>query len=132
MSCSALNPLGQRPMLRRLLNIASIVYCVACVVFMGLWVRSYYRCDFVTNQLVTLGSNSGHVYRMYDTVFGSTANGQLSEIVSTSGKLEVFHNVTVLTKDMALIRPWSIQSVPRHVDFPMPRSQRMDSLLTSG
>ena len=32
-------------MLRRLLNIASIVCLVLCVALMGLWVRSYYRID---------------------------------------------------------------------------------------
>jgi hypothetical protein len=31
---------GARPMLRRLLNIASIACLVACVALMGLWVRS--------------------------------------------------------------------------------------------
>jgi hypothetical protein len=32
-------------MLRRLLNIASILSLVACVAFMGMWVRSYWWCD---------------------------------------------------------------------------------------
>ena len=34
-------------MLRRLLNIASIVCLVLCVALMGLWVRSYWRADTV-------------------------------------------------------------------------------------
>jgi hypothetical protein len=35
-------------MLRRLLNIASIVCLVLCVALMGLWVRSYYVCDMLS------------------------------------------------------------------------------------
>src|SRR5690349_10707150 len=38
-------------MLRRLLNIASIVCLVLCMALMGMWVRSYYRCDAVGGQL---------------------------------------------------------------------------------
>ena len=34
-------PHGHPPMLRRLLNIASIVCLVLCVALMGMWVRSY-------------------------------------------------------------------------------------------
>jgi hypothetical protein len=39
---------GARPMLRRLLNFASIVCLVTCVALMGLWVRSYWKCDVLT------------------------------------------------------------------------------------
>jgi hypothetical protein len=40
-------------MLRRLLNIASVVCLVACVALMGMWVRSCFRCDFVRGGLVS-------------------------------------------------------------------------------
>jgi hypothetical protein len=49
-------------MLRRLLNIASVVCLVLCVALMGMWVRSYYWIDeFVSNPLgaSTVGGGSG-------------------------------------------------------------------------
>jgi hypothetical protein len=35
-------------MRRRFLNIASIVCLILCVALMGMWVRSYWRCDYVS------------------------------------------------------------------------------------
>ena len=52
-------------MLRRLLNIASIVCLVLCVVLMGMWVRSFWRADFVTlatpSQICRVASALGQI-----------------------------------------------------------------------
>jgi hypothetical protein len=53
-------------MLRRLLNIASIVCLVACVALMGMWVRSYSWSDrlwgrFTEAQVFSIGSQSGRL-----------------------------------------------------------------------
>jgi hypothetical protein len=48
---------------RRLLNIASVVCRVACVMLMGMWARSYWLCDTVdgysTSAQFTVGSTRG-------------------------------------------------------------------------
>jgi hypothetical protein len=54
-------------MLRRLLNIASIVCLVACVALAGLWVRSYYAIDsfsarFVGERGLVLSSKPGRLF----------------------------------------------------------------------
>jgi hypothetical protein len=77
-------------MLRRLLNIASIVSLVACVALMGMWVRSYYAYDMLT----------GH--------FGDTEGIQIS---SRSGKVVSYlgaPNNGDLTA--SVIYPWSVES----------------------
>ena len=52
-------------MLRRLLNIASIVCLVLCVALMGMWVRSFWRADFVTlatpSQICRVASALGQI-----------------------------------------------------------------------
>jgi hypothetical protein len=55
------------PMLRRLLNIASIVCLVACVSLMGLSVRSYYCVEAAT---------------------GSFGIGRVLSVESTAGRLD--------------------------------------------
>ena len=47
-------------MLRRLLNIASIVCLVACVALMGMWVRSYSVCDDIHGYF-----SEYHAYQIY-------------------------------------------------------------------
>jgi hypothetical protein len=60
-------------MLRRLLNIASIVCLVACVVLMGLWLRSYWWHDQIVSGETPAGrqidSVPGHIQieRMRDS-----------------------------------------------------------------
>ena len=54
-------------MLRRLLNVASIICLVMCVALIGLWVRSYYRSDLLfrldkNNHVIGIGSEKGMVY----------------------------------------------------------------------
>jgi hypothetical protein len=57
-------------MLRRLLNIASIVCLVVCVALMAMWVRSYYRYDELQGNYLgvcgfSVGSNQGRVVVEY-------------------------------------------------------------------
>jgi hypothetical protein len=63
-------------MLRRLLNIASIVCLVVCVALMGMWVRSFWRWDQIAGhlsdrQLFGIDSLDG---RLKFTSFPSTPN----------------------------------------------------------
>jgi hypothetical protein len=71
-------------MLRRLLNIASIVCLVACVVLMGMWVRSYWWIEgFVFNPL---GASS---------VEGVSATGRIAiGILSDPGQKQSMFRLT--------------------------------------
>jgi hypothetical protein len=42
---------GPHPMLRRLLNVASVICLIACLALMGMWVRSYHRWDNLNGRL---------------------------------------------------------------------------------
>src|SRR5471032_369659 len=60
-------------MLRRLLNIASIVCLVLCVALMGMWVRSYQSSDEVVGHLsgklgFTVSSASGGLLVLFRTL----------------------------------------------------------------
>jgi hypothetical protein len=64
-------------MRRRLLNIASIVCLVLCVVLMGMWVRSYYwveelRGHFVGQQDFVLASRAGRLLVTYIQLSANT------------------------------------------------------------
>src|SRR5471030_444497 len=68
---------GARSMLRRLLNLASIVCLVACVTLMGMWVRSYRWVDelhgpIVGQQTFTLTSRPGRLLVTFDKSYANT------------------------------------------------------------
>ncbi|HEY4235569.1 MAG TPA: hypothetical protein VGM76_19210 [Lacipirellulaceae bacterium] len=98
-------------MSRRLFNMAPTICLVACVALMGMWVRSY---------------------SARDTFIGSTANGRLYQVVSMSGRLEIFLAVNVVSKDLALVQPWSMQSVPIDFHFPTTTAPRTGLLARLG
>ena len=79
-------------MLRRLLNIASIVCLVACVALMGTWVRSY---------------------NGYDEVRGHLGTSYGFSLASTSGRV-IFHRMQIAPSDW----PWRVISDERIVDAP--------------
>jgi hypothetical protein len=70
-------------MLRRLLNIASIVCLVLCVALMGMWIRSY---------------------RWRDEIQGHFTNRQSFTVASLPGRLGI------LIVDMSSLSPWTIHS----------------------
>jgi hypothetical protein len=54
-------------MLRRLLNIASVICLVLCVAFVGMWVRSYHRNErllgsFAVSRVLSIRSAAGQLY----------------------------------------------------------------------
>lgn len=72
-------------MLRRLLNIASIICLVVCVALMGLWLRSYYRADAAHAKVVgdpsntfDLASESGELFYEGWGPFETAAAGEWS------------------------------------------------------
>jgi hypothetical protein len=77
-------------MLRRLLNVASIVCLVMCVALMGLWVRSYRKIDWAT---------------------GPAADRQIYQIASALGRLNIFLNTFIIGAAPTSLHPWSIRTV---------------------
>jgi hypothetical protein len=90
-------PLGHPPMLRRLLNIASIVCLVLCVALMGMWVRSFWRTDIV---MLSTPSHSCRLASALGQVRCEGLNGVPPAVVARSWKT------------------WSISAEERKLFFP--------------
>jgi hypothetical protein len=84
-------------MLRRLLNIASIVCLVACVALMGLWVRSYWWVDEINvnptaHISLVLTSRPGRLLVTFDDDFNLADRGPFGSSAAVTPPLWSLHS----------------------------------------
>jgi hypothetical protein len=98
-------------MLRRLLNIASIVCLVACVALMGMWVRSYHWNDSLTAQ---------------------AAHSKLYQVATCSGQMEVSLGCRLVGPITADLHSWSVGSYESQPNPFLPTSGMPNTLQRIG
>ena len=89
-------------MLRRLLNIASIVCLVACVALMGMWVRSHYQHDevrgrFTGGQCLYVHSVQGRLILSVNPPFATTLGEWSAAIYFGPDKQQSVVNIPLLS-----------------------------------
>jgi hypothetical protein len=92
--------------IRRLLNIASIVCLVLCVALMGMWVRSYYRCDElrgrITNTRVfSVDSMKGQLYVLETPIYLDNSPDTASDVWPWSVNSRTYDQEIVFTRPFA-------------------------------